>query len=562
MFAENLIQKIHNIQRLKQILQVLGKYGFGYIIDRLDIERNVVGRKLISLASIKKSDFFDMPVPVRIRKMLEELGPTFIKFGQMLSIRPDLIPLELCKEMEKLQDKVPPFSDEKVEKQIFDEFKKPINEIFNTFSSSPVAAASLSQVHLAELKTGEKVVVKVQRPGLKKIITADLNILSVLAQLMERHIEETRLYNPPEIVNEFRKTLLKEIDFNTEARNIDKFRRNFKSDDNIYILKVFHDLSTKKVLTMEQIEGIKVSKVEEIEKAGLDRKQIAINGMDAVLKQIFTYGFFHADSHPGNIFVLKDKRIAFIDFGMVGRIDEETKMQLSNILTAVIRQDVPAIIDSFISMGTIDEEVSFKKLSLDLTDLVESYYEIPLKELKMDKVLPDILNVISQNKIKIPPDLFLLSRALITIEGVGKKLYPDFDAVTRTKPFVTKLIRQKYSPKMIAREIRGLARELYRFTRILPKDLTLIFNKIKKGKLKIEFEHKGLENLIFEMDKVSNRIAFSVVIAALIIGSSIVIHVDKGPLLFELPVLGLIGFLFAGAMALWLAIAILRSGKL
>ncbi len=562
MFAENLIQKIHNIQRLKQILQVLGKYGFGYIIDRLDIERNVVGRKLISLASIKKSDFFDMPVPVRIRKMLEELGPTFIKFGQMLSIRPDLIPLELCKEMEKLQDKVPPFSDEKVEKQIFDEFKKPINEIFNTFSSSPVAAASLSQVHLAELKTGEKVVVKVQRPGLKKIITADLNILSVLAQLMERHIEETRLYNRPEIVNEFRKTLLKEIDFNTEARNIDKFRRNFKSDDNIYILKVFHDLSTKKVLTMEQIEGIKVSKVEEIEKAGLDRKQIAINGMDAVLKQIFTYGFFHADSHPGNIFVLKDKRIAFIDFGMVGRIDEETKMQLSNILTAVIRQDVPAIIDSFISMGTIDEEVSFKKLSLDLTDLVESYYEIPLKELKMDKVLPDILNVISQNKIKIPPDLFLLSRALITIEGVGKKLYPDFDAVTRTKPFVTKLIRQKYSPKMIAREIKGLARELYRFTRILPKDLTLIFNKIKKGKLKIEFEHRGLENLIFEMDRVSNRIAFSVVIAALIIGSSIVIHVDKGPLLFELPVLGLIGFLFAGAMALWLAIAILRSGKL
>ncbi len=562
MFAENLIQKIHNIQRLKQILQVLGKYGFGYILDRLNIEKNVLGRKLISLASTKKSDFFDMPVPVRIRKMLEELGPTFIKFGQMLSIRPDLIPLELCKELEKLQDKVPPFSYEKVEKQIFDEFKKPVDEIFNTFSSSPVAAASLAQVHLAELKTKEKVVVKVQRPGLKKIITADLNILSVLAQLMEKHIEETRLYNLPEIVNEFKKALLKEIDFNTEARNIDKFRRNFKSDDNVYILKVYHNLSTKKVLTMEQIEGIKVSRVEEIEKAGLDRKQIAINGMDAVLKQIFTNGFFHADPHPGNIFVLKDRRIAFMDFGMVGRIDEETKIQLSNILTAVIRQDIPSIIDSFISMGTIDEEVSFKKLSLDLTDLVESYYEIPLKELKMDKVLPDVLNVISQNKIKIPPDLFLLSRALITIEGVGKKLYPDFDAVTRTKPFVIKLIRQKYSPKMIAREIRGLARELYRFTRILPKDLTLIFNKIKKGKLKIEFEHKGLENLISEMDTVSNRVAFSVVIAALIIGSSIVIQVDKGPLLFDLPILGLIGFLIAGAMALWLAIAILRSGKL
>ena len=562
MITKNIIRKIRNIKRLQQILQILGKYGFGYIVDRLNIERNLIGRKLINLAATKKIDLFDLPVPVRMRKMLEELGSTFIKFGQMLSTRPDLIPLEFCKELEKLQDKVPPFPYEKVKKQILEELKSPVDRIFSSFSLSPIAAASLSQVHLAQLETGQKLVVKVQRPGIKKIITADLNILTVLAQLIERHIEESRLYNPLEMVDEFKKAILREIDFKIEARNIEKFRRNFKDDERVYIPEVRHNLSSNKILTMEQIEGIKINNIEEILEAGLDRKQIAVNGTEIILKQIFTHGFFHADPHPGNIFILKDKRIVFLDFGMVGRIDEETKSQISNILSAVIQQDVSAIIENFVSMGTIEEETDFRKLKLDLTDLLESYYEVPLKELQMNQFLPDIMNVISQNRIKIPPDLFLLSKALMTIEGVGKTLYPDFNATTLAKPFVKKLVGQKYQPKTIAREIKKSAKELYRFTKILPKDLTLIFNKIKKGKLKIEFEHKGLENLISEMDRVSNRITFSVVIAALIVGSSIVIQADKGPLLFDFPVLGVIGFVIAGVMALWLAIAILRSGKL
>lgn len=374
MITKNIIRKIRNIKRLQQILQILGKYGFGYIVDRLNIERNLIGRKLINLAATKKIDLFDLPVPVRMRKMLEELGSTFIKFGQMLSTRPDLIPLEFCKELEKLQDKVPPFPYEKVKKQILEELKSPVDRIFSSFSLSPIAAASLSQVHLAQLETGQKLVVKVQRPGIKKIITADLNILTVLAQLIERHIEESRLYNPLEMVDEFKKAILREIDFKIEARNIEKFRRNFKDDERVYIPEVRHNLSSNKILTMEQIEGIKINNIEEILEAGLDRKQIAVNGTEIILKQIFTHGFFHADPHPGNIFILKDKRIVFLDFGMVGRIDEETKSQISNILSAVIQQDVSAIIENFVSMGTIEEETDFRKLKLDLTDLLESYY--------------------------------------------------------------------------------------------------------------------------------------------------------------------------------------------
>ena len=554
-------QKIHNIQRLRQILQVLVKYGFGYIVDRLRIEQNIIGRRLVKLKSIKKLDVFNQPAPVRARKVLEELGPTFIKLGQILSTRPDLIPLEFCKEFEKLQDEAPAIEYEKVKAQIENEFKQPIDKIFNNFSSQPVAAASLAQVHLAELKTGEKVVVKVQRPDIRRMITADLEILYGLAKLAEKHIKESRVYDPVGVVEEFKKTILKEIDFNVEANNIERFRRNFKDDDIVYVPEVFRDLSTAKILTIERIEGIKVSDIEKIEESGLDRKQIAINGANAVLKQIFIHGFFHADPHPGNIFVLDNNRIAFVDYGMVGRLDEETKVQFANLLTAVVERDVSEMIESLIAVGVV-EEVDVKKLGSDLTDLMDRYYGISLKELEMGQFLMDTINVVSQNKIKIPPSLFLLSKALITIEGVGRKLDPEFNVAIHIKPFVRKLVREKYSPKRIAKELRRFAKELYVFASSFPKDLSLIFNKIKKGNLKVEFEHKGLENLISQMDKVSNRIAFSVIIAALIIGSSIIMQTNKGPLFLGFPVLGIFGFLIAGILGLWLVIAILRSGRL
>ncbi|MCD6094408.1 2-polyprenylphenol 6-hydroxylase [bacterium] len=554
-------QKIHNIQRLRQILQVLVKYGFGYIVDRLHIEQNIIGRRFVKLKSIKKLDVFNQPAPVRARKVLEELGPTFIKLGQILSTRPDLIPLEFCKEFEKLQDEAPAIEYEKVKAQIENEFKQPINKIFNNFSSQPVAAASLAEVHLAELKTGEKVVVKVQRPDIRRMITADLEILYGLAKLAEKHIKESRIYDPVGVVEEFKKTILKEIDFNVEANNIERFRRNFKDDDIVYVPEVFRDLSTAKILTIERIEGIKVSDIEKIEESGLDRKQIAINGANAVLKQIFIHGFFHADPHPGNIFVLDNNRIAFVDYGMVGRLDEETKVQFASILTAVVERDVSGVIESLIATGVV-EEADVKRLSLDLEELMDRYYGIPLKELEMGQFLMDAINVVSQNKIKIPPSLFLLSKALITIEGVGRKLDPEFNVAIHIKPFVGKLVREKYSPKRIAKELRGFAKELYVFASSFPKDLSLIFNKIKKGNLKVEFEHKGLENLISQMDKVSNRIAFSVIIAALIIGSSIIMQTNKGPLFLGFPVLGIFGFLIAGILGLWLVIAILRSGRL
>jgi len=295
---------------------------------------------------------------------------------------------------------------------------------------------------------------KVQRPNVERIIKQDIEILYTLAKLAEKYIEESKLYNPVEIVDEFRKAILKEIDFNTEANNIDRFRRNFKGDDTVYIPKVFHDLSTKRILIIEKIEGIKVTDVEKIEKSGLDRKKIAINGANAVLKQIFVDGFFHADPHPGNIFVLDNNRIAFLDFGMVGRIDEETKSQFANILQAIIERDASTIIESFIALGMVEEDMDIKKLELDVADLIDRYYEVPLKELRMERLVGEIINVVSENRIKVPPNLYLLAKTLITVESIGRELDPDFNMITKIRPFVKKLFWHKYNPKLITKEIQ------------------------------------------------------------------------------------------------------------
>ena len=554
--------RISNIKRLNQILGVLVKYGFGYIVDRLHMEQSRIGRKLFSMRPVRKLDIFDLPEPVRIRKALEELGPTFIKFGQILSTRPDLIPIRLCFELEKLQDKISPFKYEKVEDQIKRAFNQPISEIFSQFSKKPQAAASLAQVHAAKLKNGTKVVVKVQRPGIEKTIKKDIRILYELAKLADKYVEEVRVYNPIGLIDEFKKSILKEIDFAREANNIRRFRRQFALDDTVHIPNVFPELSSRQILTIERIEGIKVSDIKKIDDAGLDRSQIAVNGVRAFLKMVFIHGFFHADPHPGNIFVLSGNRVGFIDFGMVGRIHKSTKAQIANMLTGVVEHDASRITNACTVIGMVDEKSNIKELELDFEDFVDRYYVESLSKLKVGQFFMDLIDSVTRNRIKVPSDLFLLSKAFAIIEGVGEKLDPSFDMVALAKPFAEELVRQKYSPRKIAREIINFSELFYNFAISLPRELTVIIDKVKKGRLRIEFEHKGLEHLISELDKVSNRIAFSVIIAALIVGSSIVMQTNKGPLLFGFPVFGFIGYIIAGIMGLWLAIAILRSGRL
>ncbi|MCK5582586.1 MAG: AarF/ABC1/UbiB kinase family protein, partial [Elusimicrobiales bacterium] len=507
MITHGINRKFRDIQRLQQILSLLTKYGFGYIVDHLDMENNLLSKKIVKITRAKTPDLLNLSTAERLRKILEELGPTFIKLGQILSVRPDLIPTEFCDEFEKLQNDVPAFDFEQVKEKIEYELKEPLGNLFSNFSVKPIAAASLSQVHFAELKTGEKIAVKVQRPGINKTLMADLDILRILAELAEKHFTNGKLYNPVKIVDEFTKTILREIDFTIEARNIEKFRRNFKEDDSVYIMKIFTHLSTKKILTMERIDGIKINKFKESKHHdSLDEKQIAINGADIIFKQIFTHGFFHADPHPGNIFILKNGQIAFLDFGMVGRISQTMKKGLSDILISIIDRNARGLVEAFVSMDTLTKTTDLEQLEMDLTDFVDNYYDIPLKDLKMEVFFPDIISIISQNHINIPSDFFLLSKVLITIEGIGKKLNPDFNAVIQTKPFVEELLKERYSPANLSKAIKDFVKNLYLSANLFPKNFTVILEKIKRGTLRIEFEHRGLENLIHILDKISNRI--------------------------------------------------------
>ncbi len=562
MLLQKISQRFHDLKRVRQILQVLVKYGFGYAVDRLNIEHHGLGKRIVNLKPIKRLRIQDMTVAVRLRKTMEELGPTFIKFGQILSTRPDMLPVEFCCELEALQDNVPSFGYSEVKKQIEEDLKVTVETIFYQIDQQPMAAASLAQVHRAKLKTGGSVIIKVQRPGIAKMIKIDIEIMEELARLAEKYIEELRVYNPVGMVEEFKQSIMRELDYNTEAHNIHRFQHQFAGDPTVHVPQVFMQFTRTHVLVMEQVSGIKVSNTDKIEKEGLNRKKIAVNIANAFLKQVFVHGFFHADPHPGNIMVLPGNKIAFIDYGMTGRIHEETRRLLSEIMIAVTKRDAHKIADIFMSMDVLDEQTDMHRFELDLEDFLDRYLVTSLKDLKMGQFMNSLLNVTSRYRVRAPQELYLLSKALVEIESVGEILDEDFNMVKLVKPFVQKLVLEKYSPKRITREVRAFAEVLYDLALSLPKDLKTIFDKLKKGTLRVEFEHRGLENLITVLDKVSNRISFSVVIAALIVGSSLIVQTDKGPHLLGMPVFGIIGYVIAGFMGFWLAIAILRSGRL
>jgi ubiquinone biosynthesis protein len=558
----SLAHSIRDIRRTRQIITILVRYGFGYFVDRMKLSQHLLGKKIIRFGPIRKMQIFDLSPCVRLRKTLEELGPTFIKLGQILSTRPDILPIEYCRELETLQDKVPAFDYAKVEEQVRRELKRPIAELFDEFSREPVAAASLGQAHTARLKNGEKVIVKIQRPGIEKTIQTDLEILEEIARLAEKHIEESRVFDPVGVVSEFRQAILQELDYTRESENIARFQAQFAADATVYIPKCYPEFSSRRILTMERVEGIKINQLEKIDKAGLSRKKLALHGANAFLKQIFEHGFFHADPHPGNLMAQPGNRVAFIDFGMVGRIHHETKIFLSDILIGVADRDIDKIADRFLVLGAIDDNANLKKFEMDIEDFLDRHLVATLKEVKVGQFLVDLVTMVADNRIRLPADLYLLSKAMVMIEGLGVELDPDFDMAKLIKPFVRRLVIKRRSPGTVFKELKKFFEILYDWGLSFPRDLKTIFNKLKKGTLKVEFEHRGLENLITELDKDTNRIAFSVIVAAIIVGSSLIIQSDKGPHLLGYPVIGILGYGIAGFMGLWLLIAIIRSGRL
>lgn len=555
-------QKIRDIRRLNQILKILTKHGFGFAVQQLHLDEHIVGRGIIKISMLRRLAEPPEPRAVRLRKVLEELGPTFIKFGQILSVRPDLVPLDLCNELSKLQDRVPPFEYEDVRRQIKESLGGFPEEVFASFDPIPMAAASLGQVHRAQLKTGEQAVVKVQRPDIRKTIETDVDILYSLAYLAHRYMQDVKYFNPISIVDEFSKVVAREIDFTCEAHNIDRFRKNFEGSATVFIPRVFWDFSKSKVLTIEEIKGVRMSDYLSRPHLDEEKKAVAANGADAVLQQIFIDGFFHADPHPGNMFILPNNAVAFVDFGIVGRLDEDTRDVVVNLLIAVSTKNINGILKALEMLGTYVAEESLRDFKNDVRDFIERYYDVPLKRIEMSSILPQTIELMTRHKLTVPPQFHVMIKALATVDGVARQLDPDFNTTAHTRPFVERLVHERYDPKRMYKNAVLYTAELFDILKIIPKDAYEIIKKIKSGTLKIEFEHQGLSKFISEMDKSSNRISFSLVISALIIGSSLIIMANKGPLVYGLPVMGILGFVFAGLLGLGLAVGILRSGRL
>jgi ubiquinone biosynthesis protein len=548
------------LRRYGHVVAVLTRNGFEDILHRLSAKHDVPWRNKIFKGKIRNIE--SLSTARRVRLAIEELGPTYVKFGQILSGRSDLLPDDFIDELSSLQDDVPPFPFHEVKTIIEGELGRPLEELYDDFKKAPVAAASLAQVHHAKTKAGEDVAVKVQRPRVGKIIDADIRILRRLAALVERRLPEFACFEPVALVDDFAASIHKELDFVREGRSADDFRRFFKKDGRVHIPKVLWNLTTTKILTMEYIHGIKVSEYARLEAAGLDRKIIALNGANLLLKEIFDVHKFHADPHPGNLFVLENNVIAPVDFGLTGRLDQESVDHLSDLVTAVVDKDVEALATVLLHMCRPAEPIQVGAIQSDLADLLDRYYEAPLQELSMSGIVKDVTAFMRRHKLRFPQEMAMMARSLIVIEGVGCGLYPEFNVLEIMEPYARKLMIRRLDPGRKFREVGKTVDETAILLKTLPSDILAILTKIRRNELAIQIDHRGLERMSSVLDRSSNRLSFAVVIAALIIGSSLVFQTGAGPKVYGYPLPELLGLLIAGVLGLWLLIGILRSGRL
>jgi ubiquinone biosynthesis protein len=449
-----------------------------------------------------------------------------------------------------------------VQEQIRTELGHEIEELFSFFNIIPLAAASIAQVHRAQLKTGEKVVVKIRRPRIAELVNIDIDALMLLALLAERHLPNSEIYDPVGLVREFARIIRREMDFSREGHTIEKFAANFAGDPTLYFPAVYWSHTSKAVLTMEFIEGHKVSDLEGLDQAGLDCKLIAQRGADAFLKMVLTHGFFHGDPHPGNLFIMPDNVICLLDYGMVGRLDEQLRNYLLDILMAIIKRDVDEVISLLLQSGDITDSLNTRTLRRDLSDFIDSYYEIPLKEIEVGKMFLEFIDIATTHQIKFQADLMLLSKALMTVEGMGRNLDPSFDMAEHLRPFIESAMKARFSPRNLSAFLTENIKPYLHLARNLPKDLKEFLTRVNRNKFKIDLEHRGLDRLITELDKSVNRLSSSLIIAALIVGSSIVMQIDKGPKLIGFPLFAFMGYTIAGLIGFVWLIAIIRSGRM
>ncbi|WP_422679011.1 ABC1 kinase family protein [Chromobacterium amazonense] len=558
MIRETLIA-MRDLPRLREISGILIRHGLGEFAQRLKLPR----------AMEKAGEWLNLGLPdgesgqptaVRVRLAFEELGPTFIKLGQILSTRVDVFPPDWIDEFEKLQNRVPPLPPAAVERLVRDALGDSPEALFAEFDMRPIGSASIAQVHRARLHDGSEVAVKLRRPGIAEKVEADLRILAHLAHLLELEFPELRRYQPSGIVAQFARSLRRELDLAIEARNMERFGKDFADDPWVEVPRVHWQYTNAAVNVQSYVDGIPASDLTRLESSGLDAVLLAQRGADAVLKMILVNGFFHADPHPGNVFFLADHRIAFIDFGMVGRISHVRRDEIVDLLSAVAEHNEHGIIDVLVEW-TGNTPVDMQKFADEVSEFMFQYEHVPLKGLNISQLIGDIMTLIRNHGIVLPPDMAMLFKALITLEGLGRQLNPDFQLVAHITPFVKELIVARYHPAALLKRGRQSLSEGLEMITGLPRDLVRVGRDMRHGKFRVNLDLQRLDSFGKQLDRSSNRLTMGIVTGCLIIGSSIVMTVNAGPKLFGLPFFGFFGFMLALLNSVWLVWSIWRSGK-
>ena len=558
-----LTRKFKHLQRYIEIINILSKYGWGsQLIAKADLhslfgDRFKFGKEAAEISRLSEGE--------RIRRAIEELGPTFVKFGQMLSTRPDIVPQDLIEELEKLQDEVPTFPTEDAKRLIEKELGGSIESLFKEFPDFPFSAASMAQVYKAVLPEGEEVAIKVQRPGIADVIEIDLAIMQDYARRFKKKQKAELGIDPETMVSEFARAIRKELNFKIEAGNVAHFDSDYHDDPTIHVLKVYKRYTTEKILTMEFIDGVKITdsiKPEVREQFRIDPKLVASRALELVLKQIFAHGYFHADPHPGNIRVLEDSIICFLDFGMMGTLSARLREQLADILIGVVTQDERKLTRTIISLGRGSQSVNEDELESDIAELIKMYaFGATLDDFDLGAFLGEISDLITAYGLRGPRDFYLLGKALSSIQGVCAVVDPYLNLMAQAKPYAEQLAMERLDPKRAIKEISSSALETSKLMLELPYTLNELLRLVKRGEGKVKFEIFGLEPLIESLERITDRLSFALIMAAFLIASAL-ISIAPIPYRVKGIEVDVVFFFIALGIGIWLIISIVRRGKL
>ncbi|MHB8859797.1 MAG: ABC1 kinase family protein [Thermoleophilia bacterium] len=547
---------VRNADRVRDITEAAVKHGFGYFLERHRL-RNLLPK-----------GWRGIPKPVgtrgeHMRRLLEELGPTFVKFGQLLSTRPDAIPEDIIYELRKLQDDVPPFPLEIIEETIESELGLTIERLFLEFEQTPIAAASIGQVHRAVLPNGDRVVVKVQRPEAEAQVRADIDLLYQLAHLLRDHSPFELFFDPVGIVDQFSRGIRNELDYHVEARNAERFQENFYGDETVRVPKVYWQYSTSRVLTLEYLDGIQLVDVEQSLMDLGERRALATTIAQCWLKQVYIDGFFHGDPHPANIMVFDDGTIGLVDFGIAGRLSSEDRQNIISLFLDVMNERIESIPKRLSSLGVDFPRSKEAEFVTETRDMFTKYYGASLDEIDPVVVMRDVFGAIYRLQLKLPSQYLLLERVAATLEGIGKELYPGFNVFEFARPYTREFLRRRNSPENLlargSREVQGYVSLLREY----PQQIHDALEQITGGELRVNFVHRNLEDPMRRFTAVTNRLVIAIMLASIILGSSIIgLFAQGGPTLMGISVFALAGFLSAGFFGLWLIVGILRSGRL